>query len=231
MTKAMILAAGRGERMRPLTDATPKPLLPLAGKPLIVWTIERLASAGIRDLVINHAHLGGMIEQALGSGARWGVRIAYSPEREALETAGGIANALALLGSEPFLTVNGDIYFEYEFTALAATAARLSPPGSLAHLVLVPNPPHHPAGDFALEGEAVRGEGDSKLTFSGIGAYHPALFAAIVPGSKAQLAPLLREAMVKSRVTGERCDGKWTDVGTPARLAELEGELKGCWAS
>ncbi len=166
-----------------------------------------------------------MIEQQLGNGARWGVTIAYSPEGEALETAGGIANALALLGDGPFLVINGDIYCEPAYDCIAAATAQLAAKGALAHLVMVPNPPHHPAGDFVLEGGAVRGEGASKLTFSGIGGYDPRLFAGIARGSKAQLAPLLRAAMAQQRVTGERFDGRWTDVGTPARLAELECEL------
>lgn len=221
----MILAAGRGERMRPLTDATPKPLLPVGGKPLIAWHIERLAAAGITELVINHAHLGERIEQALEDGARWGVRIAYSAEGEALETAGGIAKALPLLGSAPFLVVNGDIFCDYDFRRAAALAADL-PEATLAHLVLVANPDHHPSGDFALQGSRVAAEGAPRFTFSGIGLYRPALFRDIVPGTKAQLAPLLRRAMAEDRVSGELHPGRWVDVGTPQRLAELDGELR-----
>ena len=219
--KAMLLAAGRGERMRPLTDTTPKSLLRAGGKPLIVWTIERLARAGITDLVINHAHHGEQIEAELRDGARLGVRIRYSPEQEALETAGGITQALPLLGSEPFIATAADIYSDYDFARLAARAARLQ----LAHLVLVPNPDHHPGGDFAVEGERVLAEGASKRTFSAMGLYHPELFAQVVPGSKAQLAPLLREAMGAGRVSGELHAGEWRDIGTPERLTALERDL------
>ncbi len=220
----MILAAGRGERMRPLTDTTPKPLLPVGGKPLIQWHIERLAAAGFRELVINHAHLGQQIEAALGNGAAFGVSVHYSPEHEALETAGGIAQALPLLGEAPFLVVNGDIYCDYDFTA---ARARLQADALQdAHLVLVTNPPHHPKGDFSLAGERVADDGESTLTFSGIGLYRPGLFAAIRRGEKARLAPLLREAMGRGRVSGEHHRGRWVDVGTPERLRELDEELR-----
>ncbi len=223
--RAMILAAGRGERMRPLTDATPKPLLLAGGKPLIVWHIEALVRAGIRDLVVNHAHLGRMIEAALGDGARFGARIAWSPEAEALETAGGIANALPLLGDGPFLVVNGDIACDCDFAPLAARAQTLRASGLLAHLLLVPNPPHHPQGDFVLrEGRVVSGN-EGRLTFSGIGLYEPALFAGIARGARARLAPLLRAAMDEGRVGGELHGGRWLDVGTPERLAQLDREL------
>lgn len=219
---AMILAAGRGERMRPLTDATPKPLLQVRGKPLIVWHVERLAQAGFRHIVINHAHLGVMIETALGDGSRFGVSIRYSPEQEALETAGGIANALPLLGPQPFVVVNGDIFTDYNFSGLPVHLEKLAQPGEplLAHLVLVDNPEHNPKGDFSLERERV-GQMGRLLTFSGIAAYQPKLFNSIVPGSKAQLAPLLRNAMVSGQVSGEYYAGNWTDVGTPQRLAQL----------
>lgn len=217
----MILAAGRGERMRPLTDRTPKPLLPVAGKPLIVWHLERLAKAGIRDIVINHAHLGDQIEALLDDGAAWGVSISYSEEPPgALETAGGIANALSLLGEEPFLVVNGDIWCDLDFTALPALAAC-----DLAHLVLVPNPPHHPDGDFDLQDGRVRGV-PPRLTFSGIGCYRPELFAAVERGKPAKLAPLLREAMAADRVSGQIHTGRWIDVGTPERLAALDEEVR-----
>ncbi|MCX7156787.1 MAG: nucleotidyltransferase family protein [Rhodocyclales bacterium] len=226
--KAMILAAGRGERMRPLTDHTPKPLLPVGGKPLIVWHLERLAKAGLREVVINHAHLGGQIEGALGDGARWGLSIGYSAEPEgALETAGGIANALPLLGyEEPFLVINGDIYCDWD-VARAATALTST---DLAHLVLVPNPSHHPRGDFSLTGTEVGADiaaaaGEQVCTFSGIGIYRPQLFADIRRGERAQLAPLLRTAMAARKVSGELHAGRWTDVGTPQRLAELDAEL------
>jgi MurNAc alpha-1-phosphate uridylyltransferase len=225
--KAMILAAGRGERMRPLTDLTPKPLLPAAGKPLIAWLIEKLARSGIADIVINVSHLGAMIEAAVGDGARYGAHIAYSHEREALETAGGIALALPLLGEQPFLVVNGDVFSDFEFAHLDAMAARLSAGGTLAHLILVDNPPHHPGGDFCLNEGIIAAEGGERLTFSGIGLYHPALFAPVTPGSKHQLAALLRGPMAAGRVSGEHYRGLWVDVGTPARLAGLERMLGG----
>ncbi len=225
--KAMILAAGRGERMRPLTDATPKPLLTAGGKPLIIWHIEALVRAGMRDLVINHAHLGQRLEDALGDGGRFGARIAWSPEGEALETAGGIANALPLLGENPFLVVNGDIACDYDFARLPPRGAALRANGLRAHLVLVPNPPHHPRGDFALIEGRVSAEGEAKLTFSGIGVYDPRLFAGIARGAKAPLAPLLRAAMDEGAVSGELHAGLWMDVGTPGRLAELDRLLGG----
>lgn len=215
--KAMILAAGRGERMRPLTDRIPKPLLEVRGKPIIVWMIERLAGAGFAELVINHAHLGHMIEAALGDGARFGLAIRYSSEGDALETAGGIAKALPLLGPDPFLVVNSDILCDVDFARLHAHS--LGP--HLAHIVLVPNPVHHPGGDFALAGNLSRSEGATKWTFAGIGVYAPALFGSVAPGRKAQLAPLLRAAMNSDRVSAEIHRGRWADVGTPERLAEL----------
>jgi MurNAc alpha-1-phosphate uridylyltransferase len=223
--RAMILAAGRGERMRPLTDHTPKPLLPAGGKPLIVWHIERLVRAGITDLVINHAHLGSQIEQALGSGSRFGAHIRYSSEGTALETAGGIAFALHLLGDQPFAVVNGDVYCDYDFSALPALAARLQRNEKTAHLVLVDNPPHHPNGDFGLH-EAQVTNNAPKLTFSGIGVYLPELFAPIPRGTKAPLAPLLREQIALGRISGERHCGVWVDVGTPQRLEELDRQLR-----
>jgi len=219
--KAMILAAGRGERMRPLTDHTPKPLLKAGGQPLIVWHIKRLAEAGFKQLVINHAHLGAQIEAALGNGQQFGVSIEYSPEEEALETAGGIAQALPLLGNEPFLVVNGDIYTDYDFSRLANGLAV----GLSAWLVLVDNPQHNGRGDFALCGNQVVEQGDAMHTFSGIGVYRPDLFATVSRGSKAKLAPLLREAMRSGTVGGEHYAGRWIDVGTPQRLAELDNIL------
>jgi N-acetyl-alpha-D-muramate 1-phosphate uridylyltransferase len=217
----MLLAAGRGERMRPLTDATPKALLPAGGTPLIVRLIGQLAGEGYTDLVVNHAHLGALIEAALGDGARFGVRIRYSPERDALETAGGIANALALLGRAPFLVVNADLHADYPFARLRGVLKD----DAQAHLVLVDNPPHHPGGDFALVGDRVANEGTALLTFSGIGVYRPELFSAIEPGARAALAPILRAAAARGRVTGERHGGRWVDVGTPERLARLDAEL------
>ncbi|KAB2968376.1 nucleotidyltransferase family protein [Zoogloea sp.] len=223
----MILAAGRGERMRPLTDHCPKPLLEAGGKPLIVWHIERLAAAGCRELVINHAHLGAMIEAALGDGSRFGVRIRYSPEGSALETAGGIARALPLLGGAPFIVVNGDVFCDADFGALGRAAAGLDGKGRLAHLLLVANPEHNPAGDFGLQADGqVRDEGGQRLTFSGLGAYHPALFAGLPPDTPAKLAPLLRAAMARGQVSGSRLDGRWVDVGTPQRLLDLDASLR-----
>ncbi|MDP1526485.1 MAG: nucleotidyltransferase family protein [Rhodocyclaceae bacterium] len=217
----MILAAGRGERMRPLTDVTPKPLLPVAGKPLIVWHLERLSRAGFRDIVINHAHLGDQIEALLGNGDAWGLRIQYSAEPQgALETAGGIANALPLLGDAPFLVVNGDIFCDWDF-------GRAHINDQLTHLILVDNPPHHPGGDFTLaDGKVGVGE-TAKLTFSGIGIYRPELFAGIERGQPAKLAPLLRAAIDAGQITGEHHTGRWIDVGTPERLAALDTELRG----
>jgi MurNAc alpha-1-phosphate uridylyltransferase len=234
---AMILAAGLGERMRPLTDRTPKPLLPVGGKPLIGWQIERLRAGGFGDLVINHAHLGMQIETRLGDGSAWGVQIRYSDEGAPLETAGGIAKALHLLGEAPFLVTNGDVYAEYDYARLRPVLeAMAADPNRLAHLVLVDNPPHHPQGDFVLEGgralppspaggRGAGGEG-SVLTFSGIGCYRPELFAGICPGDKAKLAPLLIAAMAEGRVSGEHFRGRWEDVGTPERLVQLDAELE-----
>ncbi len=222
--KAIILAAGRGERMRPLTDRVPKPLLEAGGKPLIVWHIEKLAAAGFEQVVINHAHLGALIERALGDGSRFGIALAYSREAVALETAGGIANALPLLGPAPFAAVNADVFSAYDYAQLARAVGSLAPPQRLAHLVLVDNPGHHPEGDFALRGGQVVPEG-APLTFSGIAAYHPELFAGIARGAKAQLAPLLRSHLAARRVSGEHYRGRWHDIGTPGRLAGLEREL------
>jgi MurNAc alpha-1-phosphate uridylyltransferase len=219
--RAMILAAGRGERMRPLTDHTPKSLLPVGGRPLIEWHLEKLARAGCREAVINHAWLGEQIEARLGTGERFGLSIHYSAEGEALETAGGIAQALPLLGDTPFLVVNADIFTTVEYAALLARTPALAP-GSLAHLVLVGNPAHHPHGDFGLVSGRVNDEGPARLTFSGIGIYQPELFSPIQAGTRAPLAPLLRAAMREGRITGELFDGLWMDVGTPQRLAEVD---------
>lgn len=210
----MILAAGRGERLRPLTDRTPKPLLTVAGRSLIEHLIDALARAGFREIVINHAHLGERIEAALGDGRRYGVAIAYSPEVEALETGGGIHRALPLLRPGPFLVVNGDLWTDYPFARLRRPLA------AMAHLVLVPNPPHHPEGDFAFEAGRVRADDGPRLTFSGIGVYAPALFKDCGPG-RFPLAPLLRAAMARGEVSGERYDGVWSDVGTRERLEAL----------
>lgn len=225
--KAMLLAAGRGERMRPLTDHTPKPLLQAGGKPLIVWHIERLAQAGFRELVINHAHLGEQIPRALGEGSQWGVKIAYSDEGAALETAGGIAFALHLLGDAPFAVVNSDIYCEYDFTALPRHAADMQQQGDSCHLVLVNNPAHNLKGDFCLQCQRVVPFilQIPLLTFSGIGIYQPSLFRHIPRGTAAPLAPLLREQIAQGKVSGEHFSGRWIDVGTPQRLQQLDNEL------
>jgi MurNAc alpha-1-phosphate uridylyltransferase len=228
----MLLAAGRGERMRPLTDHTPKPLLQAGGKPLIVWHIERLVRAGITDLVINHAHLGTQIEQTLGNGHQFGASIRYSDEGTALETAGGIAFALPLLGEEPFAVVNGDIYCDFDFTHLLRRAAALANSADMAHLVLVNNPEHNLKGDFCLTDDRIvstpqiPNPKSQILTFSGIGLYKPQLFANIVRGSKAPLAPLLREQIALGHVSGEHHRGIWVDVGTPQRLDELDKQLR-----
>ena len=242
--KAMILAAGRGERMQPLTDHTPKPLLKVGGKPLIVWHLERLTKAGFKEIVINHAHLGEQIEQALGNGADWGLHIQYSPEKVALETAGGIANALHLLTengakNEPFLVINGDTFTEIDFknTEKDFKSIALQPSihaGAghalkLAHLVLVDNPPQHPNGDFAIANGMLINEGDKNnlgmLTFSGVGVYHPDLFAEVTKGQPAKLAPLLRKAIEGNAATAQYYQGVWHDIGTPARLKNLEESL------
>ena len=219
--KAMVLAAGRGERMRPLTDAEPKPLLRVGGKRLVEYHLENLARAGFRDVVINTAWLGDRIEAALGNGARYGLSITYSHERpEALETGGGIHRALPLLGSAPFLLVNGDVWTDIDFGALR----REPPAASLAHLVLVPNPPHHARGDFRLEqGLVAEGEGE-RYTYSGIGIFRPEMFAACAAG-KFPLLPLLRQAIGERRLSGELHRGRWYDIGTVERLKALDSEL------
>lgn len=221
--KAFILAAGRGERMRPLTDHTPKPLLAVGGKPLIVWHLEKLAAAGFREVIVNHAHLGQQIEAVLGDGSRWGLRIQYSPEPPgALETAGGIANALPLLGDEAFLLVNGDVFCDWDFGRARQLTAKM------AHLVMVPNPAHHRQGDFSLEGERVHlaSEHFETLTYAGFAVFSPDFFAGVEPGAVMKLRPLLDAAITAGTLSGERYDGRWVDVGTPQRLAELDAELR-----
>ncbi|KAB7623761.1 N-acetylmuramate alpha-1-phosphate uridylyltransferase MurU [Alkalilimnicola sp. S0819] len=218
--KAMILAAGRGERMRPLTDHTPKPLLAAGGRPLIEHHVLALRRAGVDELVVNLAWLGEQIRDYLGDGERYGLRIRYSPEGErGLETGGGIYRALPLLGDAPFWVVNGDIWTDYDYQRLP-----VEPPG-LAHLVLVENPAHNPRGDFALRDGQVRPEGEPGLTFSGIGVYRPALFADCEPVAF-RLAPLLRRAMSAGQVSGEHYAGAWYDIGTPDRLAALDTQLR-----
>lgn len=223
--KAMILAAGLGTRMRPLTDHTPKPLLAAGGKPLIVWHIERLRSAGITELVINHAWLGDQLEAALGDGEQFGVSIVWSREGEPLETAGGIRRALPLLGDAPFLVVNGDIWTDMPFEQL-----RLGE-HELAQLMLVDNPAHNPRGDFHLASDGKvrdnveRDNGSPRLTFSGVGLYRPRLFADLADG-EAKLAPLLRAAMQHDAVSGQHFQGQWWDIGTPERLQQLDDFLR-----
>jgi N-acetyl-alpha-D-muramate 1-phosphate uridylyltransferase len=221
----MILAAGRGERMRPLTDRTPKVLLEVGGKPLVQWHLEKLRNAGFERIVINHAWLGEQIEQALGDGQRFGLRIDYSREAQALETAGGIAKALPLIGSEPFLVVNGDVFTDFDFVRLVPRLVALAGSALLAHLVLVRNPAHHPKGDFVLAQGRVEADGRARLTFSGIGVYRPELFGPVTVGQRAQLAPLLRAAMARGAVSGELYQGTWVDVGTSERLAELKKSI------
>lgn len=231
--RALIFAAGKGERMRPLTERTPKPLLPVGGKPLIAWHLEKLAALGVREVVINTSWLAHCFEPALGDGSRWGLRLHYSYEgEEPLETGGGMLKALVLLRDEPFIAINGDIWTDFDFAALPRT------PQGLAHLVMVDNPPQHPHGDFALDADSgvLRSEGPEKLTFSGIGMYRPALLEGWrrvigeAPGVDAdpprfKLAPLLIAAIQRNEVSGERHGGRWTDVGTPERFAEMNRSL------
>ena len=213
--KAMLLAAGRGERLRPLTDRTPKPLLEVRGEPLIGWHLRALARAGVHEVVINLAWLGGQIRARIGDGARYGLAVQYSAEPEgALETGGGIFQALPLLGPGPFLVVNGDTYTDIDFARLAIA------PGELAHLVLVPNPAHHPRGDFRLCDGAITEAEQPRLTYAGIGLYRPELLAQCTAG-RFPLLPLLRRAIAAQRLSGERFDGTWVDVGTTERLAAL----------
>lgn len=214
--RAMLLAAGRGERMRPLTDQLPKPLLMVRGKPLIVHHLQRLARCGVRNVVINLAWLGDRIRAALGDGAAFGVSIHYSEEgAQALETGGGIFQALPWLGSEPFLVVNGDVFTDFDFAALSIA------PDAWAHLLLVPNPVQHPQGDFALEDGRVVETGSTQWTYSGIGLYRPQLFDGCQPG-RFPLLPLLRRAIAAGRLSGEVYRGAWSDVGTIERLAALQ---------
>lgn len=235
--KAMIFAAGRGDRMRPLTDTCPKPLLHVGGKPLIVWKIEALARAGLTDIVINHAWLGEQLETALGDGSRFGVRLHWSAEGSALETAGGIAKALPLLTTNPdageiFLAVSGDIFCDFDYATLLPRArAMAGAVRPMMHLVMVPNPPFHPRGDFALAGDGLlrlpdqAGDGES-LTFGNIGLYDTRLFREIAPGQKVAMTPYYRAAIASGDATGERFDGRWENVGTPAQLAALDTELR-----
>lgn len=228
--KAMIFAAGRGERMRPLTDACPKPLLAVRGRPLIVHQIVSLVRAGITDIVINHAHLGGMLEQALGDGSRYGARLRYSPEATALETAGGIANARQLLGEEPFLAISGDLYCPYfDFTQVLDVLHDQDMWGKpypadqrdVAWLYLVPNPEFHPDGDFGLNLYSVSNDGAPKWTFGNIGVYRMEMFDGIAAGTHAKLGPLIRAYAARGQVGGEVYEGPWHNVGTIAQLEAL----------
>ena len=232
--KAMILAAGRGERMRPLTDTCPKPLLKAGGKSLIVWHLERLERAGFAQIIINHAWLGALVEAILAADAPKTLGITYSPEGEALETAGGIANAMPLITAgaaddAPFLVVNGDIWCDFDVARARTIAGQMAASNALAHLVMVPNPAQHPHGDFALDAGCISEPSTTTaaptLTFSGIGIYRPALFNSVTRGDKAKLAPLLRAAMSARQVSGELFTGRWEDAGTPARLRVLDQRL------
>ncbi|MBT2790651.1 N-acetylmuramate alpha-1-phosphate uridylyltransferase MurU [Paraburkholderia strydomiana] len=230
LKKAMIFAAGRGERMRPLTDACPKPLLEVGGKPLIVWQIERLARSGFETIVINHAWLGEQIEAALGDGSRWHVQLRYSPEHEALETAGGIVNALPLIEdngvSEVFLAVSGDVYADFDYRALNAHAQAmksLAEPGM--HLVMVPNPAFHPNGDFALTGGVLSLDAEPRFTFGNIGLYDTRMFRDLPRGTRRALKPYYRETIARGLATGELYEGLWENVGTPAQLQALNQRL------
>lgn len=222
--RAMILAAGRGERMRPLTDDCPKPLLRVGGRPLIEWHLLALARAGVRDVVVNHAWLGERIEQALGDGARWRLRIRYSPEGEALETAGGIACALPLLGDGPFLVLASDVFCDFDYSRAFTIASQMRAADLLAWCVLVDNPAHHAQGDFALRDGRLSVSGSPRYTFSGVGVYRAALFEGLDPDRKAPLAPLLRDCADRGLAGAEFFGGRWIDVGSPQRLAEADAQ-------
>ena len=227
--RVMLLAAGRGERMRPITDTLPKPLVEVAGKPLIVWHLTALARAGMREVVINLSGLGAQLREALGDGARFGVRISYSEEGPVpLETGGGIFRALPLLGPEPFLVVNADIWTDIDFARLALE------PGAHAHLVLIPNPQHHPRGDFGLEGGYVVNRASERFTYSGVGVYRTEFFAGC-SAERFPLLPLLNRAIGARLARGQIHRGQWCDVGTPERLASLEARVtalqSGAWHS
>lgn len=226
MRRALILAAGRGERLRPLTDTLPKPLLAAGGRPLVEWQLERLVRAGFTDLVVNHAHLGGLIEAALGDGRRFGARIRYSPESPALETAGGIAKALPMLGDEPFVVVSSDIHTEFDYATLVAPMESIArdTASHIAHLVLVGNPPYHPGGDMGLaEGRITRG--GPRLTYGNIGVFHPGMFRDVAPGTSLKLFPWTYRFVDEGRVSGEHYRGPWDNVGTAAQLAALDRRL------
>lgn len=226
MANAIILAAGRGERMRPLTDRLPKPLLPVGGKPLIEWQVERLVAAGFDDIVVNHSHLGALVESALGDGTRFGVRLRYSAEPVALETAGGVAQALPLLDDAPFALVSGDIHTAFDYATLLPrlAAVRADPARLAAHFVLVDNPPWHARGDMGLlGGRIVRRE--PFLTYANIAVFHPALFGDVRPGTHLRLFPWAYRFVAEGRVSGEHFRGEWDNVGTPAQLEALDRRL------
>ena len=224
---AMILAAGRGERMRPLSDATPKPLLRVGGKPLVVWQLEALVRAGFVDVVVNVSHHAAMIVEALGDGRAFGARIAWSREPEPLEVAGGIATALPLLPPGPLLVVSGDVWTAYDYAPLRTRAQAMAADAAAprAHLVMVPNPPYHPTGDFALRDGAVVDDAVAALTFGNVALYDSALFAGVPRGVKLKMLPLFRAWIARGIVSGERYDGPWANVGTPADLAALDATL------
>ncbi len=233
--KAMIFAAGRGERMRPLTDTLPKPLLRVRGRPLIVWHIVNLVRAGITDIVINHAHLGHLIEEALGDGSKFGARIQYSPEKTALETAGGVAQARHLLGEAPFIAISADIFCpHFDFSEVLDVLENKDVWGNPlaadkrdnAWLYLVKNPAHHPEGDFAINAFSLNNEGEPRYTYSGIGVFLPSMFDAVQPGEVVRLSSLLREYAARGQIGGELYYGDWTDVGTIERLEKLNAPLK-----
>ncbi len=232
--KAMIFAAGRGERMRPLTDTCPKPLLKVRGRPLIVWHVLNLVRAGITDIVINHAHLGHMIEDELGDGSKYGARIVYSHEPKALETAGGIANARHLLGEEPFLAISGDIYAPYfDFSQVLDALPERDMLGQpipvekrdIAWLYLTPNPWHNPEGDFGLNMYSLTNDGNPKWNFANIGVYRPEMFDGIAPGEVMRIGPLMRTFIEQGRIGGEIYTGPWVNVGTVEQLEELNAPL------
>jgi MurNAc alpha-1-phosphate uridylyltransferase len=227
MPRALILAAGRGERMRPLTDTMPKPLLPVGGRPLIEWQARRLAEAGFRDLVVNHSHLGAQIESAMGDGAAIGARIRYSHEPKALETAGGVARALDLLGDEPFVVVSADIHTAFDFATLAAPIASIAadPAATVAHFVMVPNPPWHARGDDMglTDGRVARG--GERLTYGNIAVFHPQIFRPLAADVPLRLFPWAYRFVDEGRVSGELFKGAWDNIGTPAQLANLDRRL------
>jgi len=222
---ALILAAGRGERLRPLTDRVPKPLLAVAGKALIEWQVEKLVAGGFDDIVVNHAHLGEQIEEALGDGARFGSRIRYSPESPALETAGGIAQALPMLGAEPFAVVSADIHSEFPYASLRERIASLADAGPVAHFVLVDNPPWHARGDMGLRGGQVT-RAEPWLTYGNIALFHPAIFRTIAPGTWLKLFPWMYRFVEAGQVTGEHFRGAWDNVGTAEQLQALDRRLR-----